>query len=144
MMRLCAVFSRSLLFFALCIACLSAIAVAAPAKTDDDDPNVNAHGTGVNRLLEVLRKRPDSASEACLHALSEMHKAQQQLEDVENHDDDPDTALVRDVLASDMEDVITMCGADAHRVCREIEGDDDAALAKRCSALPDDPSHDPG
>ncbi|MXV36926.1 MULTISPECIES: hypothetical protein [unclassified Saccharibacter] len=143
MMRLSAVFPRSFVFSALCMTVFCTAAGAAPAKTDDDDPNVNARGTGVNRLLETLRYSPDSASEACLNALGEMHKMQKQLDDVEGRDNDSDTNLVRDVLASDMEDVITMCGADAHRLCRE-KADTDDKLSKLCAGLPGDPADDPG
>ncbi|MXV45060.1 hypothetical protein GS501_08410 [Saccharibacter sp. 17.LH.SD] len=116
-------------------------ASAEEARTDDDDPMVNVQGVGVNRVLAVLRHVPDAASDSCLNAVGAMHKAQKQLEGIENNEDDPDIALVRDVLSSDMEDVVTMCGADAQTLCREKAGQD-AGLAKLCAALPHDSSDD--
>ncbi|GAC86436.1 hypothetical protein Gbth_025_032 [Gluconobacter thailandicus F149-1 = NBRC 100600] len=105
------------------------------AKTNDDDPSINALGTGVNQILKVLQVHPDSASDSCINALKEMHAAQDQLSKEEGHENNQDVEVARDVTASSMEDVTTICGTDARTLCRESAGQN-PALAAACHALP--------
>lgn len=106
-----------------------------PVKTDSDDPAMNMEGVVINRILAVLRTNPDAVGDSCVARLGDMHKAQDQLEETSKHEDDPDIGLVRDVLASDMEEVISHCGTDAAKLCQKRGREPD--LAKRCATLPD-------
>ena len=130
----------------LLAAMLLAVSFAAPvtahasddggAKTNDDDPGINAQGIAVNKILKVLQSDPDSASDSCINALKEMHTSQDQLAQQEAKNNNQDLGVARDVVASDMEDVATMCGADARRLCRSPDGEK-GKLAQACDTLPD-------
>ncbi len=122
----------------LCALCFPVFAWAGGgARTDDDDPNINARGVVINNILTILRAGPDSASDACLKSLSEMHKVQEQLDKEETAQESSDIGLVRDVLESDMEGVISSCGVDAHEMCRTPQLQADATLSRLCHRLPD-------
>lgn len=105
------------------------------AKTNDDDPSINALGIGVNQVLKVLQTHPDSATDACINALKEMHAAQDQLSKEEGHENNQDVEVARDVTSSTMEDVTTICGADARTLCRE-SAESNPKLDAACHALP--------
>lgn len=105
------------------------------AKTNDDDPSINALGINVNMVLKVLQVHPDSASDSCINALKEMHAAQDQLTKEEGHENNQDVEVARDVTSSTMEDVITICGTDARRLCQESAAQN-PNLAKACHGLP--------
>ncbi|EHH67835.1 hypothetical protein [Gluconobacter morbifer] len=108
------------------------------AKTNDDDPTINQQGVNINRILRVLQANPDQASDSCINALKEMHKAQDVLGKEEGSDSEhnEDLAVARDVLSSEMEDVTNMCGADARTLCRDVDSSKTPNLAKACTALP--------
>ena len=122
-----------------------AVALAAPvaaraddgeAKTNDDDPTINQQGFAINKILRVLQTNPDAAGDSCINALKEMHTSQDQLAQQEAKNNNQDLGVARDVVASDMEDVATMCGADARRLCRSPDGEK-GKLAQACDTLPD-------
>lgn len=129
---------------------LGAVCLASPAwaggsaRTDDDDPNVNAKGVVVNNILAVLRVSPNSAGKLCLKNLDEMHKVQKQLDVEETAQRSFDIGLVRDVLESDMESVISSCGQDARTACEGGAAGQNARLGKICSQLAEFESEDQG
>ncbi|QDH17103.1 hypothetical protein [Swingsia samuiensis] len=105
------------------------------AKTNDEDPMINAQGLVVNNVLKVLQIHPDAAGDSCVNALKEMHKAQDQLTKEEESDETQDLGVARDVVSSSMEDVTTICGADAHSLCRQSAASN-PKLQAACKALP--------
>lgn len=115
-----------------------ALAADGDAKTNDDDPTINGQGMGINKILRVLQTNPDSASDSCINALKEMRNAQSALSKQEQTDPEhnEDIGVARDILSSDMEDVSTICGADARTYCRKAQNN--PKLAASCNALPDD------
>lgn len=117
-------------------ACLASPAWAGgSARTDDDDPNVNAKGVVVNNILAVLRVSPSSAGKLCLKNLDEMHKVQKQLDVEETAQRSFDVGLLRDVLESDMESVVSSCGKDARTACEGGAAGQNARLGKICAQL---------
>ena len=127
------------------VACLASSAWAGgQARTDDDDPAVNAKGVVVNNILAVLRVSPNSAGKLCLKNLGEMHKVQKQLDEEETAQRSFDVGLLRDVLESDMESVVSSCGKDAQTACEGGAAGQNARLGKICSQLADLESEDQG
>ncbi|UPO79800.1 hypothetical protein DTQ13_05330 [Parasaccharibacter sp. TMW 2.1888] len=114
------------------------------ARTDDDDPAVNAKGVEVNNILAVLRVSPNSAGIQCLKTLDEMRKVQKQLDDEETAQRSFDVGLLRDVLESDMESVIASCGRDARTACGGGVAGQNARLGKICNQLSELDSEDQG
>lgn len=130
-------FSSSALILFLFL--LVAVAMMPMPSQAHEVSDTNSYGAAVNSILKVLRHTPAEASESCLGALSRMHKAEKDLKRIEERENDSDTELVQDVLASDLEDVTLMCGADAHRLCRQKKKHDHR-LNVLCDALPDQSS----
>ncbi|WP_182041534.1 hypothetical protein [Bombella mellum] len=134
----------------LSVLLLGAFCLASPAwaggaaRTDDDDPAVNAKGVVVNNILAVLRVSPNSAGRQCLKTLDEMHKVQKQLDDEETAQRSFDVGLLRDVLESDMESVIASCGRDARTSCEGGAAGQNARLGRICSQLFELDSEDQG
>lgn len=134
-------FSLSSLCHLMSVLVLGSVCLASPAwaggsaRTDDDDPSVNAKGVVVNNILAVLRVSPNSAGQLCLKNLHEMHKVQKQLDVEETAQRSVDIDLVRDVLESDMESVVSSCGKDARAACEDGVAGQNARLGKICSQL---------
>ncbi len=118
---------KALPVFAALLLGLPLAAQAAPHQKNDP-------ASVLNRILGVLQTDPDSASDTCVEALKELHKTQKI---VANQDTDSsnnqDAAVARDVLESDFEETIEVCGADARRMCR-TKGDSDPKLPALCAA----------
>lgn len=116
--------------------CLWAAESGAP--TNGDDPSLNMQGVVVNRILKVLQTQPVAASSACLDALKAMHEANDQLGKEDTSEHNQDMAVARDLASSAMEDVTTMCGADAHTLCRSADASR-FHLEVPCAELPRQP-----
>ncbi|NVN39967.1 hypothetical protein, partial [Ameyamaea chiangmaiensis] len=111
-----------------------ALLIAMPAARAQEDGGDNAMLSRLlQRYLAVLQTSPDEASPACIDALKEMHKTQDQVTAEEGRTKDQDLEVARDVLASDTEDATQICGADAHRLCDG--GKQSPALVAACQAL---------
>ncbi len=142
-MTQCPSFSLSSFRCFVSVLVLGGVCLASPAwaggsaRTDDDDPSVNAKGVVVNNILAVLRVSPNSAGQSCLKNLDEMHKVQKQLDVEETAQRSVDIGLVRDVLESDMESVIASCGKDARTACEGGAAGQNARVSKICSQLSD-------
>lgn len=95
----------------------------------------------LNRTLEVLQVEPDSASDACVEALKELHKTQKIVADQDTDSSNQDAAVARDVLESDFEEAIAICGTDARSLCR-TKSDSLPKLSTLCPAALDRPRHE--
>ncbi|QDH24521.1 hypothetical protein D5366_03900 [Neokomagataea tanensis] len=115
----------------------SAHAAGNTAPTNDDDPSINMQGAVVNKILQVLQVRQDLVGDSCYAALKTMHDADAQLSKEESNDRNQDIGVARDVASSAMEDVTTICGADAQTICRTPDPQH-PQLAVACHALPHD------
>ena len=98
----------------------------------------------LERVLTVLRLQ-NSASSACLRAMTEAHKTEDQVTALSRNgtgtEDKPNPSLdiARDVLGSDYDTATAACGPDAVRACRAPVG---AAMIKACGNLTPGPSPD--
>ena len=91
----------------------------------------------LDRVLSVLRLQQSAASRACLDVMSQVHATEQQVKDHQNDTGEhPDLDIARDVMESDYQNGVVICGADADRVCRTVHDD---RLAGACRALHRDP-----
>ncbi|QDH14993.1 hypothetical protein E3E11_02940 [Oecophyllibacter saccharovorans] len=115
-------------------------AYATGAPTDVDDPTLNRMGRDINRVLVILRQDHSYASQRCLTGLAEMHKAEHELDRIHNRND-PDLALVHDVLGSTMEEALRACGTDATALCAR-SANANPNLAAACQHLPAVPAED--
>ncbi|WP_035447710.1 hypothetical protein [Asaia prunellae] len=88
----------------------------------------------LNRILAVLQTDPDSASDACVEALKELHKTQKIVANQDTDSSNQDAAVARDVLESDFEETIEVCGTDARRLCR-TKSEADPKLPPLCTAI---------
>lgn len=108
----------------------------------DSQAEISQGNAEINKILKVLRQKPDSVSTACLQALSTMRKARKQLEKetdaVSDSENRSNFELAQDVFGSSMMDVSTMCGADAHTLCRKHQYED-TALTQYCPLLQEEP-----
>lgn len=90
--------------------------IAGQARADETD----TARTQLDRVLAVLRIHSEAASKACLDAMAQVHDTEQQVtahtNDTGSH---PELDIARDVLDSDYQNSLQLCGADAGRVCRE-------------------------
>nr|WP_242010545.1 hypothetical protein [Acetobacter musti] len=104
---------------------------------DDDLSEGHSSSTVPNAQLQkelaVLQTMPDQASEACIGALKELHETQGKLEAEQERTKDQDLAVAQDVLESDYENAIEMCGPDARRLCETHNPAD--KLAHACEVL---------
>ncbi|MDG6094710.1 hypothetical protein LOC54_06245 [Acetobacter sp. AN02] len=89
----------------------------------------------LQKEMTVLRFNPDETSDSCIHALKEMHETQEKLEKLEDRTNDPDLAVARDVLESDYEAALEMCGPDARRMCEASPGKMADGLKKACADM---------
>jgi len=89
----------------------------------------------LNRILAVLQTDPDSASDSCVEALKELHKTQKIIADQDtDSSSNQDAAVARDVLESDFEETIEICGTDARTMCR-TKAESDPRLPPLCAAI---------
>nr|WP_254454885.1 hypothetical protein [Acetobacter estunensis] len=79
----------------------------------------NVPAAQLNKELDVLQVKPDEASDACISAMRELHDTQKKMPDEEDASsrDASDLAVAHDVLESNYETAIEMCGPDARRLC---------------------------
>lgn len=119
----------------------SAPAWSRGAVTDDADPGINHLGKQINQVLVILRARADAASQRCLVALKDMHKAEDEMDRIHNRND-PDLPLARDVLGSSMEESLRACGTDAAELCAR-SAPNNPSLNAACTRLPPIPEEDP-
>ena len=121
--------------------CLAAAAVlgllCGIGQASAQDAESGARQT-LDRVLAVLRLQNDAASVACLRAMTEAHKTEDQVTALSRNgtgtEDKPNPSLdiARDVLGSDYDTATAACGPDAVRACRAPAG---AAMAKACGNL---------
>ncbi|GBR03443.1 hypothetical protein [Acetobacter oeni] len=114
---------------------LIATCFSAPAMAEEE---LSAgHSTVPNAQLQkelaVLQTAPDQVSEACISALKELHETQGKLEAEQERTKDQDIAVAQDVLESDYENAIEMCGPDARHMCETHNPSD--TLAHACEIL---------
>ncbi|CAI9119987.1 hypothetical protein [Brytella acorum] len=129
--------SRSALaLLPVCMALLLPLAAHA-----EDDTASRAPPAVLNRYLQVLQTDPDSASDACVAQLKELHKTQDIVATAEAGGKEEQTAVAKDVLESDYDDANEVCGTDARTLCR-TKGNTLAKLPALCQTLapPRDPN----
>ncbi|MGI4793653.1 MAG: hypothetical protein ACRYG8_06105 [Janthinobacterium lividum] len=104
-------------------------ALGSSASADESD----SARLQLDKVLIVLRLQSSAASKACLDAMSQVHDTEKQVS-VHNNDtgSHPELDIARDVLESDYQNSVQLCGADAARVCREDVRSD---TNKACMAL---------
>ncbi|WP_367160845.1 hypothetical protein ABUE34_06515 [Kozakia baliensis] len=88
------------------------------AWAQEDSGGSDIAGKELNKVLGVLQVQPDSASDACVEALKELHKTQKIVSDGESAGKNQDLDVARDVLESNYEDASQICGTDARTLCR--------------------------
>lgn len=86
----------------------------------------------IQQILSILRERPDEASTSCLEALKEMHGTEDALQVATSRGKSSDIELANDVLETDYQNVMQVCGVDATRVCNVPQG---GKLGQACSSL---------
>lgn len=118
---------------ALAVMASTTFAFVTPAFAEDD-PSVKALAAIEAPILDILKAKPDAASDACIAALKELHATQKAIGSGQYDDNPSDYAIAHDVLQSDFENSIQICGADARRVCRASAATD-ADSAARCNNL---------
>ncbi|GAB6855651.1 hypothetical protein [Asaia astilbis] len=118
---------KALTVFATVLLGLPLAAQAAPHPKNDP-------ASILNRILAVLQTDPDSASDACVEALKELHKTQKIVADQDTDSTNSDAAVARDVLESDFEETIEVCGTDARRLCR-TKSETQPKLPGLCAAI---------
>ncbi|GBQ19946.1 hypothetical protein [Tanticharoenia sakaeratensis] len=130
--------ARQLALLSCAAACLGLSGRAALAQEDDPHDTTQQMTAGVAKVLArdlaVLQVKPDAASQACVSALRDLHKTQDQITYEEKRTKDQDLPVARDVLDSNFEDAMQYCGTDARRLCR-TEGDSDPKFAASCGEL---------
>jgi len=130
--------ARQLALLSCAAACLGLCGRAAHAQEDDPHDTTQQMTAGVAKVLArdlaVLQVKPDAASQACVSALRDLHKTQDQITYEEKRTKDQDLPVARDVLDSNFEDATQYCGTDARRLCR-TEGDNDPKFAASCGEL---------
>ncbi|AXY21643.1 hypothetical protein CD178_00841 [Komagataeibacter saccharivorans] len=99
-----------------------------------------AHGQSlsvqkVQRALDVLRLKPDLASQACLDKLDDLHKMEKIIEEAGESAHNPNLSLAHDVMTSDYEDATETCVPDAAKFCEAPGSSASANQKKLCNAL---------
>ncbi|GBQ90352.1 hypothetical protein [Asaia krungthepensis] len=125
---------KALPVLAVLLAGLPLSAQAAPHPKNDP-------ASVLNRILAVLQTDPDSASDSCVEALKELHKTQKIVADQDTDSTNQDAAVARDVLESDFEETIEVCGADARTMCR-TRAETNPKLPPLCAAIRPRPQAD--
>ncbi|MFT8777601.1 MAG: hypothetical protein ABF893_13255 [Gluconacetobacter liquefaciens] len=119
----------------LAVLFLSGILAISPAfaQADDDEAAAPPTAMQLQKVVAVLQSDPNSTSQSCVDALTELHKTQDTLEAEQKRTNDPDMAVARDVLETDFETAVESCTADATALC-EKHGDA-PKVARACTAL---------
>ncbi|GBQ22509.1 hypothetical protein ACLRDC_18360 [Gluconacetobacter sacchari] len=108
---------------------LSGLLAATPAIAQDDGA-AGSPALELQRIVAALQVNPNAASQACVDALTELHKTQATLDAEQTRTNDPDVDVARDVLETDFETAIHDCQPDAAALC--AKGGTDPKLAKAC------------
>jgi len=105
--------------YRLLIALFLGLATAIPAAyaQDDDTPAPSPMNLRLQKILAILQTNPDDVSQACVGALKELHKTQDQVAAEQDRNKDQDLEVARDVEESNFEDATQICGVDAQRMC---------------------------
>ncbi|MFT8717956.1 hypothetical protein [Acetobacter sp.] len=123
---------------ALSLFCVTAFCLASPAMAQEESLSSAAENSVPNEQLRkelaVLQSNPDEASDSCVNAMKELHATQAKIAEIEDKSTSPDMTVAKDVLESDFESAIEMCGPDARRVCSSESHPSDK-LAKACAVL---------
>ncbi|NIE80391.1 MULTISPECIES: hypothetical protein [Asaia] len=120
---------------------LAALMVGLPLSAQAAPKPKNDPASVLNRILAVLQTDPDSASDSCVEALKELHKTQKIVANQDSDSNNQDAAVARDVLESDFEETIEVCGTDARTLCR-TKGEADPKLPAMCAAIRPRPQAD--
>ncbi|WP_291365843.1 hypothetical protein [Acetobacter sp. UBA5411] len=121
---------------ALSLLTLTAFCLATPAMADETLTSAAQSSVANEQLRKemiVLQSDPEQASEACITAMKELHDTQAKISAAEERSSSADLTVAKDVLESDYENAIEMCGPDARRLC--TAQDRPAKLAQACAAL---------
>ncbi|MFT8945508.1 MAG: hypothetical protein ABF876_02880 [Acetobacter aceti] len=124
---------------ALSLLALTALSLAAPAMADETLTSAAQSSVANEQLrkeLAVLQSDPEQASEACVNAMKELHDTQGKIAAAEERSSSADLTVAKDVLESNYENAIEMCGPDARRIC--ATHDQTAKLAQACTILKND------
>ncbi|GBQ12340.1 hypothetical protein [Swaminathania salitolerans] len=97
---------------------LFGLAILVPLSAQAASHPRNDPASVLNRILAVLQADPDSASDSCVEALKELHKTQKIVADMDTDNANQNAAVARDVLESDFDETIEVCGTDARTLCR--------------------------
>lgn len=120
---------------------LAALMLGLPLPAQAAPHPKNDPASILNRILAVLQTDPDSASDSCVEALKELHKTQKIVADQDTDSNNQDAAVARDVLESDFEETIEVCGTDARTMCR-TKAESDPKLPPLCAAIRPRPQSD--
>jgi len=113
--------------------CLAAFVPAADAQDYDDAVKASPMNQRLQQIVGVLQTDPNDVSSACIDALKELHKTQDQVTAEQDHNKDQDLEVARDVLESNYEDSNQICGVDAQRMCDHDKPT--PQLTQACTAL---------
>ncbi|MFW7269739.1 hypothetical protein ACMAUO_17585 [Gluconacetobacter sp. Hr-1-5] len=118
----------------LAVLFLSGILAVSPAFAQDDDEAASPPtAMQLQKVVAVLQSDPNSTSQSCVDALTELHKTQDTLEAEQKRTNDPDVAVARDVLETDFETAVQSCTADATALCEKHSND--PKIARACMIL---------
>ncbi|NHN91398.1 hypothetical protein [Acetobacter sicerae] len=115
---------------------LTALCLATPAMADETLTSASESSVANEQLrkeLAVLQADPEQASEACITAMKELRDTQAKISAAEERSSSADLTVAKDVLESDYENAIEMCGPDARRTC--TAPDRPAKLTQACAVL---------
>ncbi|MCH4092605.1 hypothetical protein [Acetobacter sp.] len=121
---------------ALSLLTLTALWFATPAMADETLTSAAESSVANEQLrkeLAVLQADPEQASEACINAMKELRDTQAKISAAEERSSSADLTVAKDVLESDYENAIEMCGPDARRLC--MAQDRPAKLTQPCTVL---------
>lgn len=127
---------RRFLFFPLLFVALWCL--AAPARADETLSSAAEDSVPSRQLkkeLAILQADPEQASESCVTALKELKETQAKIAAAEDKTTSIDLTVAKDVLESNYESAIEMCGPDARRLCAAPEHRE--ALSKVCRQMSD-------
>ncbi|MBO6084874.1 MAG: hypothetical protein J6P00_06425 [Acetobacter sp.] len=124
-------YSASLLI-AFTLICTTPIASWAD---DDDQPTQRDNSVNIllRKELAVLRLTSKTISDPCVKALKKLHTTQNLLKEHEGDDQNPDIAVVEDVLESDFETASERCAVDVRDICQNHKSSKD--ILKACGKI---------
>ena len=113
------------------------ICVTPTVSRADDDDQPTQRDDSVNTLLRkelaVLRLTSKTISTPCVNALKKLHATQNLLKEHEGDDQNPDLAVVEDVLESDFETASERCAVDVRAICQNQKPSKD--ILKACGKI---------